>query len=324
MSELSLPIYQYDVLLERLRSDPDGDVRQHVLDLTHEPGREAMEKGWALSTLLPNIIRHEMYELLLLLLRRGATVGGQAVKLAAGRPSTATYYLDTLFAHGWDINHALASSFALHNPSLTGWLLEMGADPNASCDTEYTPLSIAVRQEPLETIQFLLEHAKDSESGHLVYCATEREPESESIRIIRFLHQHWKPIDDMFWQDKRSFRNRGRILRGTPLHNACELYNFETVLALLELGADIDGACVRDNVGVGPSPREVIETKLRELSASREDAVGRGAASWQIADRKRTAWYAPALERALLKPRMARIPKQHQQRDEAADTAVRT
>ncbi|KAK1812477.1 hypothetical protein LTR12_013171, partial [Friedmanniomyces endolithicus] len=189
--------------------------------------------------------------------------------------------------------------FALHNPALTRWLLEMGADPNASCDTEYTPLSIAVRREPLETIQFLLEHAKDSESGHLVYCATEREPESESIRIIRLLHQYEKPIDDMFWQDKRSFRNRGRLLRGTPLHNACELYNFETALTLLELGADIDKACVRDDVSVGPSPREIIESKLRELSASREDAVGRRAASWMIADRERTARYAAALDSAL-------------------------
>ena len=108
MNELLLPLYQYDVLLERLRSDVDADVRQHVLDLLHEPGGEAREKGWALSILLPNIIRHEMYELLLLLLRRGATVGGQAVKLAAGRPSNATYYLDTLFAHGWDINRAIS------------------------------------------------------------------------------------------------------------------------------------------------------------------------------------------------------------------------
>jgi len=200
----------------------------------------------------------------------------------------------------------------------------MGADPNASCDTEYTALSMAVRQEPLETIQFLLEHAKDSESGHLVYCATEREPESESIRVIRLLHQHEKPIDDMFWQDKRSLRNRGRLLRGTPLHNACELYNFETALALLELGADIDKACVRDNVSVGPSPREIIESKLRELSASREDAVSRRAASWMIADRERTARYATALERALMKPRMAKIQEQHQQLDEATDTAVQT
>jgi len=200
----------------------------------------------------------------------------------------------------------------------------MGADPNASCDTEYTPLSIAVRRESFETIQFLLEHAKHGESGHLVYCATEREPESESICIIRLLHQHGKPIDDMFWQERRAMRDRGRILRGTPLHNACELYNFETALDLLELGADIDKACGRDMVSVGPSPREVIESKLRELPASREDAVGRGAAGWQIADRKRTARYAPALERALMKPRMARIQQQHQQLDEAADTAVQT
>ncbi|KAK0280185.1 hypothetical protein LTR35_008336, partial [Friedmanniomyces endolithicus] len=108
-----------------------------------------------------------------------------------------------------------------------------------------------------------------------------------------------KPIDDMFWQDKRSFRNRGRLLRGTPLHNACELYNFETALALLELGADIDKACVRDDVSVGPCPREAIESKLRELSASRIDAVGRRVAGWVIVDRERTARYATALESAL-------------------------
>ncbi len=74
----------------------------------------------------------------------------------------------------------------------------MGADPNASCDTEYTPLSMAVRWESLSTIELLLEHAKYGESGHLVYCATERAPESESIRIIRLLHQYGEPIDDMF------------------------------------------------------------------------------------------------------------------------------
>ena len=165
---------------------------------------------------------------------------------------------------------------------------------------------------------------QNSESGHLVYCATEREPESESIRIIRLLHQYGKPIDDNFWQDSKSFRNRGRIPRGTPLHNACELYNFETAFTLLELGADIDKPCVRDNLSVGPSPREVIQSKLQELSASRIDAVGRRAASWMIADRERTARYATALERALMKPRMARIQEQHQQLDEATDTAVQT
>jgi ankyrin repeat protein len=54
---------------------------------------------------------------------------------------------------------------------MTIWLLDRGADPNARCDIDYTPLSYAVKYADLPTINFLLRHGGDVRKGQLVHNA---------------------------------------------------------------------------------------------------------------------------------------------------------
>lgn len=80
------------------------------------------------------------------------------------------------------------NSMALDDISLTHWLLQKGADPNATCDIDYTPLSVAVKGASIWVVQLLFQYAQHSHSGHLVLNATQRADINESTRIIRFLH----------------------------------------------------------------------------------------------------------------------------------------
>ncbi|KAK1092541.1 hypothetical protein LTR48_004147 [Friedmanniomyces endolithicus] len=92
--------------------------------------------------------------------------------------------LELLLQGGWDINEAIAwddpsvladrylnhISWRLHSRAvedvvLTDWFLLNGADPNARCGVDLTPLSVAVRDAPLATIRKLFEHGGSVASG---------------------------------------------------------------------------------------------------------------------------------------------------------------
>lgn len=263
-----LPPSLYDVFLEAVQFDSPEEVLQRVTyHLGLPPGHSNKAKR-ALSHVLAPIVRlrkHDLLELLFgTLLEHGVSVDRSAMKEAVALPfHLATVYLDMLFALGWDVNTALSNteppilSMALENISLTHWLLRKGADPNAPCDIDYTSLSVAVKGASFPVIRLLLRHARYGRNGHLVFHATQRTNLNEAKRLIRLLHQHGKPIDEILYQDERSYHVRAHFLRGTPLYYACKNGRLPVALTLLELGADPDKACVRYNERVGPSPREV-------------------------------------------------------------------
>lgn len=143
----------------------------------------------------------------------------------------------------------------------------MGADPNASCDTDYTPLSIVVRSSAFPVVRLLWEFAKHSDNGQLAYYAMQREDSNEAANTIRLLHQYDKPIDAILWQDAKSYRLRAQFLRGTPLYYACIEENVPAALALLDLGADPDKPCMRFSHRVGPTPREMAIEKGGAIAA---------------------------------------------------------
>jgi ankyrin repeat protein len=107
-------------------------------------------------------------------------------------------------------------------------------------------------------IRLLLRRARHSRNGHLVFHATQRTNLSEATRLIRLLYQYGKPVDEILYQDERSYNFRAQFLRGTPLYYACKNGRLPVALTLLDLGADPDKACVRYNEHVGPSSREVV------------------------------------------------------------------
>ncbi|CZT25854.1 uncharacterized protein RCC_11523 [Ramularia collo-cygni] len=268
MNAILGPPTLYHVLFESIQFDSPEEVVQRVIYNLRGPAEQAKKARRALSYLLSTIILLGKLDLLKALsdpmLQYGVPVIGTAVKEAATLPfEKATFCLKVLFTLGWDVNQALSNtqppvlSAALHDASLTHWLLEMGADPNATTDIDCTPLSIAVSRFDFQIVHLLLEHAHQSRNGHLVYYATQRTDPDESVTMIRLLHLYDKPIDEILYQDPKSYRLRAPFLRGTPLYYACVKDRMSVALALVELGADPDKACQRYNESVGPTPRQV-------------------------------------------------------------------
>jgi len=68
---------------------------------------------------------------------------------------------------------------------MTIWLLDRGADPNARCDIDYTPLSYAVKFADLPTIDLLLRRGGNVRKGQLMHNAIYRE--SYTLKVVKDL-----------------------------------------------------------------------------------------------------------------------------------------
>ena len=99
-----------------------------------------------------------------------------------------------------------------------------------------------------------------------MHCAVKRDPPEERAEVIRYLARHGAPLDDVQFQDKKSFRQRGEFLLGTPLYMACESKDYISASVLLELGADLDRPCRRFGRPAGPTPREVLALDVPSLA----------------------------------------------------------
>ncbi|KAL8707408.1 MAG: hypothetical protein Q9220_007553 [cf. Caloplaca sp. 1 TL-2023] len=123
------------------------------------------------------------------LLSRGLKLYGHIV--AAGVKSRSIEIMEEMLRHGWIINAPRDHErppflgYVLQDLSTVHWFLEHGADPNApalECDT--TPLSFAVLEAPLSTVQLLFEHGGSATRGQLVWHAVHRE-DAESIPVLQ-------------------------------------------------------------------------------------------------------------------------------------------
>jgi len=148
------------------------------------------------------------------------------------------------------------NSIVLDDAALVSWLLERGADPNATSDLGESSLSVAVNHAPRSTTELLLRHCDNLEAGYLLHCAVQRQP--PDIQLINLLVAAGAPMDQILWQDPRALMLRGQFTRGTPLYLACKENQIEVAEALLSLGADPDKKSMQYNVHTGPSPREII------------------------------------------------------------------
>jgi ankyrin repeat protein len=80
---------------------------------------------------------------------------------------------------------------------MTTWLLGRGADPNARCDIDYTPLSYAVKYADLPTINLLLRHGGDVRKGQLVVNAIYRE--SHTLKVVKDLIDRGAPLNSLMY-----------------------------------------------------------------------------------------------------------------------------
>ncbi|OBT69335.1 hypothetical protein VE03_01038 [Pseudogymnoascus sp. 23342-1-I1] len=148
--------------------------------------------------------------------------------------------------HGWDINKPLGRNkapplgYVSNDRALTEWFLNNDANPNATCDWDYTPMSNAMQCASLDTINLLFTHGADINHGQLLHNAVIREgPEEEVIKLVDLLLKKGALIDEIQYQnDPQTFGELEAFSLGTPLHYAAEMGKEMLVSHLLKNGAN--------------------------------------------------------------------------------------
>jgi hypothetical protein len=146
--------------------------------------------------------------------------------------------------YGWDINEPLertmppALGYISDDRVLTEWFLDHGADPNAMCAWDFTPMSEAMCQASLDTIKRLFDRGGNVERGQLLHNAVQRAA-PDAVELVRMLLDKGAPINDIQYKNHaQSWRDRCSFGLGTPLHYAAQDGRAELVLFLLSRGAD--------------------------------------------------------------------------------------
>ncbi|RAK97424.1 ankyrin repeat domain-containing protein [Aspergillus ibericus CBS 121593] len=153
-------------------------------------------------------------------------------------------FLNILLQHGWDVNQPTselkppALGYAMDDYEMTLWLLDHGADPNKQCSIDLTPLSHAVEQASLATIQLLLDRGGDVHQGQLLHHAVARP--TDTIKVLAMLLERGAPLNStMYEKHYASWRLYYFMGLGTALHKAAELGKADVVRYLVDQGADV-------------------------------------------------------------------------------------
>lgn len=140
-------------------------------------------------------------------------------------------------------NHAafdLRVSFAVRNIDFLDWLLQRGADPNATSLLNETALSFAIREGTLSAVKRLIAAGTDIFRGDLLHATARRGEDysSDVTFIVDLLVQSGLPLDTYEFDNNVAKPLRYGYRTGTALHVACRERNHEAVKALLRHGAD--------------------------------------------------------------------------------------
>lgn len=128
---------------------------------------------------------------------------------------------------------------ALDNRQLCEWFLSHGADPNAQCRFDETPLSVAVMRAPRDIIELLFQHGGSIEKGQLLHCAVHRH-KPDHLDIIRMLLDKGCNINAIRYENHSESYGYYNLLfgLGTPLYEAAEYNRLAVVELLLANGAN--------------------------------------------------------------------------------------
>ena len=118
------------------------------------------------------------------------------------------------------------------------WLLSHGADPNATCGLDITPLSIAIRDAPFENIQILFDHGGSIEHGQLLHFAAIRDL-PDRVEVLNYLLDKGALINSIMYENSADSYEQEKLSGlGTPLHSAATTGHLDMVNILLSRGAD--------------------------------------------------------------------------------------
>lgn len=161
------------------------------------------------------------------------------------------------------------------------WFLSHGADPNAVCGLDITPLSIAVRDAHFDIIRILFDNGGSIEHGQLLHFAMKRNL-PDRIEVFEYLLNKGASVNSIMFENcAESYEQERYSGLGTPLHSAATTGHLDMVELLLRKGADplIKNSMGRLAVELAECyGRSEVAARLRPLSElpaeSRHDWTG--------------------------------------------------
>lgn len=152
--------------------------------------------------------------------------------------------LPVFLDNGWNINEPRTATMppflavVLHDRKLTEWFLSHGADPNAQCYLDITPLSYAVQSAPFDIIELLFENGGSIEKGQLLHHAVNR-TKPDCLEVVQMLLDKGSPINSIQYQNHHdSYEHFKWFGLGTPLYDVANKGHLEMAALLLKNGAD--------------------------------------------------------------------------------------
>ncbi|OAG43048.1 hypothetical protein AYO21_02667 [Fonsecaea monophora] len=184
--------------------------------------------------------------------------------------NSSRYMIEILLQHGCDLNQQLRSDcpgplcLALSDPELVQWLVEHGADPNATCYFDITALSVAAASASKEVIELLFKLGASADRGQPLHYAVIN---GRSDDIVTLFLNKGTPINArMFESHPRSFAQRECLGLATPIHEAVKAKNVRLVQLLLKYGANMN---IPDTLGQLPQ----LENLGHEINNSANERI---------------------------------------------------
>ena len=145
---------------------------------------------------------------------------------------------------------------AVVDEDLTIWFLSHGADPNAGCVLDVTPLSRPVSRASFSVIKLLFDHGGSIEHGQLLHCAAFRNAD-DRLEVFAYLFNEGAQINNIMYQNGLDYYMMQNLFAlGTPLRDAASNGKLDVVMRLVEHGAH---PLIKDSIG--HIPLESAENK---------------------------------------------------------------
>ncbi|KAJ5135080.1 uncharacterized protein N7515_004358 [Penicillium bovifimosum] len=246
ISRVAPSIPSKTLLMARISPERGEPELQEFLDRAVRDGYDINDY----SEVMIDAIRSRKMYLVKALLRCNMPVSSIYVLEAVKNVSkdTLTPFLTAFFENGWDINAPISGrdppvlAKVVWNLDMTIWLLDRGADPNERCDFDCTPLSYAVREADLPTIDLLLRRGGDVRIGQLLHNAMYRlsGESGDILKIVEMLVDRGASLNSLMYQDHQYSWTMFPFMRETPLHIAVAYNRHDVIRYLIHKGANVE------------------------------------------------------------------------------------
>ncbi|KAI7364332.1 hypothetical protein KC367_g8753 [Hortaea werneckii] len=169
--------------------------------------------------------------------------------------SRLTAMLSLFLEMGWDINRALGPwhppplALAVHDRDMVQWFLQNGANPDARCNLDLTPLSVAVEVGQFEVVKLMMGESRQIRSGQLLHHAVRREV-PDCAQVVKYIIGQGADVNEvMYQQDIKSYLQQEAFGLGTPLHEAAKLGKLDVIELLGRYHAN---PLIEDSLGMTP------------------------------------------------------------------------